>query len=118
MLINDEPGTSLTIQDHQAILTKQGILAYVKVDQSGLAVIVEGQYATQLSEFIGYFYEMANLIGDTFGMDPLEDAFIKSDKINTFCVPLTDNTLVGIITDHGMKPEALRKLLKHGNGNE
>jgi hypothetical protein len=90
-------------EESDDILAQPGVVGYVKVDNVGIKTIVSGQYAESLGDFLNYFCEIANLIGDSFGMDPMEEGQIRSDTITAVCFPRDEIT--GIILDAKIKPE-------------
>lgn len=78
------------------IMQIPNVVGYLRCTEAGDIIDQQGTDAEALSGVIVYFQQIANLIGDSFGLENLQEAQIQAKSLNVIC--LSDNTdLIGVI---------------------
>ena len=87
-----------------------GVSGFVECDKMGSVLQAEGDDAETYGGVLGYFEQMANLIGESFGLDSIEEAQIITPSRCALCLPKADKS-VGVIYDPKTKLKELMPLL-------
>jgi hypothetical protein len=72
---------------YQQVMQAPNVLGYVLCSESGDIIEQEGSEVSVLATVLVYFQQVAGLIGDSFGLEDLQEAQIQSKSLTVLCVP-------------------------------
>ena len=87
-----------------------GVLGYLEINSTGEVIRTSGDEADALGSVIGYFQQMAGVIGDSLGFDPLDEAYIFGKTTTSICLPRDESTYGIICSSRAKLPDVLAKL--------
>ena len=93
------------------IMDYPGVTGYVECDKMGTVITAEGEEAETFGGVIGYFEQMANLIGESFGLEGIEEAQIISTEQCALCLPKA-NKVIGVLHNPKTKIQDLLTTLQ------
>jgi hypothetical protein len=64
-----------------------GVISFVMCSEAGDIVEQEGSEAEVLSTVLIYFQQVAGLIGESFGLEELQEAHIQGKTLTVLCLP-------------------------------
>lgn len=94
-----------------------GLISLVECDESGQIVEAEGDDAEVMGQMMLYYQQMANLIGESFGLGPLEQGRLHSKQLTAVCVPQESGTL-GALFDSKAPIDDLLPAILHGEADD
>ncbi|WOO39527.1 hypothetical protein [Rubellicoccus peritrichatus] len=83
-----------------------GLIGYIECDQTGEILKSEGDDIEALGSVLIYFQQIADLIGESLGFEPMEEARIIGRSTTTVCLAKNDSTL-GVIFNSRAKIEEI-----------
>lgn len=89
-----------------------GLIGYIECDQTGEIIKSEGEDIEALGSVLVYFQQMADLIGVSFGFEPMEEARVIGRSTTTVCLAKTDSTLGVIFNSRAKIDEILPVVLE------
>lgn len=95
----------------QSIMEYPGVKGFVECDKMGTVLQAEGDDAETFGGVVGYFEQMANLIGESFGLDAIEEAVIICSSQCAIALPKADKS-IGVLYDPKTKIKDLMPLLE------
>lgn len=87
---------------HEKLLGTQGVTGLVEVDNDGLITEARGDEAELLGNALVFIGQMADLIGETLGMDSHKEVVVRGKSQSAICLP-TDDGLLGILVNSKVK---------------
>jgi len=72
---------------YQQVMQAPNVLGYVLCSESGDIIEQEGGEVAVLATVLVYFQQVAGLIGESFGLEDLQEAQIQSKALTVLCVP-------------------------------
>lgn len=88
-----------------------GVQGIVHTDDAEGTSTHTGTEAEALGDILTYFRQVCSLIGDSFGLEELEEAQLSSKAISALCIPLEGQTL-GVILHPKAKTSEVASLLR------
>lgn len=92
-----------------------GLLSLVECDPQGEIVQAEGDNAETLGNILLYFKQMADLIGDSLGLEALEEGRLMGKSVTAVCLPRDDESILGALFESKAKIEAVLPSLMEPN---
>ncbi len=71
----------------QQIMQAPNVLGYVQCSESGDVIVQEGNEVDVLANVLVYFQQVAQLIGDSFGLEDFQEAQIQGRSLTVVCLP-------------------------------
>lgn len=99
---------------YQQIMQAPTVIGYVMCSDSGDVVEQAGEEVAMLSTVLVYFQQVAGLIGESFGLEDLQEAQIQSKSLTVLCVPHSGGSFGVILSSRAKINEvtaALRQVL-------
>lgn len=98
-------------EDALGIPQQPGVLGLIECDETGAVLHAEGDDAEALGQVLVFVHQVADLIGESFGLDGLEEGHIIGKSMTAVCVPRGGSDL-GVLFDNKAKiTELLPRLL-------
>jgi hypothetical protein len=72
---------------YQQIMQAPNVVGYVLCSEAGDIIEQEGSEVSVLATVLVYFQQVAGLIGESFGLEDLQEAQIQSKSLTVLCVP-------------------------------
>ena len=79
--------TIMTNSPVQQIMQSPNVLGYVQCSDSGDVIVQEGSEVDALANVLVYFQQVAGLIGESFGLEDLQEAQIQGKALTVICLP-------------------------------
>jgi len=76
-----------------------GVLGVIECDESGTILQEEGDEVEALGQVLVFAHQIADLIGESFGLDGLEEGHIIGKSMTAVCVPRGASDL-GVLFDN------------------
>lgn len=89
-----------------------GVVAYTVLNEEGEVALTSGVEAEGLETVAPYLTHMANLIGEPFGFDEVEEAQIIGKNMTAVCVLQTDG-LIAMLCESKAKIASIVKKVTH-----
>lgn len=93
-------------------LAEHGLLGAIICNESGSIVESTSDDLEVFGNILGYVEHLANMIGDSFGLDGVEQVHLKSSQTVGICVP-RDGVTLGLLCKNTAK---VGKILTHFEG--
>jgi predicted regulator of Ras-like GTPase activity (Roadblock/LC7/MglB family) len=71
----------------QQIMKAPQVVGYVQCSDSGDVLVQEGNEVDALANVLAYFHQVAGLVGESFGLEGLEEAQIQGKAMTVVCLP-------------------------------
>jgi hypothetical protein len=71
----------------QQIMQTPQVVGYVQCSDAGDVLVQEGNEIDALANVLAYFHQVANLVGESFGLEGLEEAQIQGKAMTVVCLP-------------------------------
>lgn len=84
-----------------------GLLSLVECDSRGTILQAEGDNAETLGNVLLYFKQMADLIGEAFGLEELEEARLVGKSVTAVCLPRDEEVLLGALFENKARIDAV-----------
>ena len=89
-----------------------GIVGFAVLDEAGEVSLSSGEEAEGLETVAPYLTHMANLIGEPFGFDVVEEAHLVGKHTTAVCVP-HDEEIIALLCESKAKiPSIVKKLTR------
>lgn len=88
----------------------EGLIALVSTDDNGELVHTEGEDAEILGGVVAYLGEIASLLGNSFGLDEMEEAQLLGKNTSAVCVNRGDR-YVGFLFEGKTKAKTIVPLV-------
>ena len=95
----------------EEITSLPGLIGVVKCDDSGEIESYTGEEAEMLGTIVPYFCDLANLVGESFGLDEVQEATLVGKNITCVIVPTTEDTGAYIFESKAKIKSLLDKIL-------
>lgn len=95
---------------HEKLLATQGVTGLVEVNPEGLVTKAHGDEAELLGNALVFIGQMADLIGESLGMDSHKEVIVRGKSQSAICLP-TDEGLLGVLVNSKVKMAELQPLL-------
>jgi hypothetical protein len=82
-----KPAFTMGNTTYQQIMQAPNVIGYVLCSDSGDIIEQEGSEVAVLASVLVYFQQVAGLIGESFGLEDLQEAQIQSKSLTVLCVP-------------------------------
>lgn len=92
-----------------------GLISLVECDEGGVIIQSEGDDAETLGNVTVYFHQMAALIGDSFGLEGMEEGRMFGKNMTAVCLP-RDHSTLGALFESKAKIDNVLSTLMSGNG--
>ncbi|MGE9294828.1 MAG: hypothetical protein ACQKBV_00860 [Puniceicoccales bacterium] len=76
-----------------------GVLGLIECDESGTVLMQEGDDVDALGQVLVFIHQISDLIGESFGLDGLEEGHLIGKSMTAVCVPRGGSDL-GILFDN------------------
>ncbi len=85
------------------LLSHPAIQGWVAIRNDGTQNVASDEIAERFGEVLIYFNQITELIGETFGLEKLDEIHIVCDELTAVCMPGRKET-VGILFDKDTNP--------------
>ncbi len=85
------------------VLSHPDIKGWVAIRNDETQYVASDKNAEQLGDVLIYFNEISGLIGETFGLDKVDEIHIVCEELTAVCLPGVKET-VGVIFDKDTRP--------------
>ena len=89
-----------------------GLLGVIECDESGTVLQAEGENAEALGQVLVFIHQIADLIGESFGLDGLEEGHVIGKSMTAVCVPRGGSDLGALFDNKAKISEILPSLLE------
>ncbi|CAA6678823.1 MULTISPECIES: hypothetical protein [unclassified Lentimonas] len=80
-------------------LTEQGFIGAIASNTNGNIIEATSDDLEVFGSILGYITQVADMIGEPFGMDSIEEVHLSSSKTHAVCIPQEDGNL-GVLCDN------------------
>lgn len=71
----------------QQIMQAPNVLGYVQCSEAGDVIVQEGNEVDVLANVLVYFQQVAQLIGESFGLEDFQEAQVQGKSLTVVCLP-------------------------------
>lgn len=79
-----------------------GLLGLIECDESGTVLHADGDEVEALGQVLVFIHQISDLIGESFGLDGLEEGHVIGKSMTAVCVPRGGSDL-GVLFDNKAK---------------
>jgi|GEM_PF-1784663 len=92
-------------------LSEQGFIGAIASNTNGNTIEATSDDLEVFGSILGYITQVADMIGEPFGMDSIEEVHLKSSKTHAICIPQEEGNLGVLCDDRANVEEILGRLL-------
>jgi len=93
------------------LMKEPSVIGFVQCSEEGDIIAQEGNDVDVLSTVLVYFQQIANLIGDSFGLENYQEAQIQGQSLTVITSPYGEG-VVGIIVNSKLKINEVARMLR------
>ncbi|MCC5839330.1 MAG: hypothetical protein JJT96_04325 [Opitutales bacterium] len=87
-------------------LESKGFIGAIECTDTGVTIQSSGEEVELLGQVLGYVTQIGNMIGESFGLDNLEEAHLIGSNTTAVCIPLEGNHL-GVLCSNRAQIDSL-----------
>jgi len=95
-------------------LTRLGYIGAIECSASGSILEATGEDLDVFGQILGYTAQIANMIGEPFGLDSVEEVHVVGTNTTAICIPQDESNLGILCTNRANTEQILNELIEEG----